>query len=537
MATSITYGSYSFPEPIPLFSEEDEAVKLGGLLDHSTIRVNIVGFLTGSDLSGLDLQKMQMVSGFLNEYQDLTITIENEAKTCPCSFIESIDFNESDSTTVLPYSLTALYYSGETFSEYFGVTDPQNSWSYEEGDNKIITATHSVSAKGLKVNTKDPFDNAREFVSGKVINGFENIALFNSGDNAFLTSRTENVDRKENIYGVTEVYSYSAGDRDNSDRSYSDSGVLSLSTSISFSNNSELSISVDGSLQGSIDANTGSQVGLLSTGNFTPEQATDVATNALVNSYSDYESGIYSFVQGGPTAFNYDLNTGANLLNFSFTFADPDKVDVINNNVLHSYVSSISLSKDSSVSTVQLNGNLKYLGSLFIDSTGEFENNARFQAVETAFGQVDQQAIATSALQKFSGVATGYEINSSYINEEPRSLSISKNPVENTISYNYNYSNQVDFSSGNLKDLTLTIQDKKPLAVNNVQETIGGFKASQIISRSLGNYSVSANCSNDGAKLQNLKEFTSGLCSGDFVIEDSYSTGQNTISYNLSKYY
>ena len=184
----------------------------------------------------------------------------------------------------------------------------------------------------------------------------------------------------------------------------------------------------------------------------------------MVDSYSDYESGVYSFVQDGPTAFNYDLNTGANLLNFSFTFADPDKVDVINNNVLHSYVSSISLSKDSSVSTVQLNGNLKYLGSLFIDSTGEFEDNARFQAVETAFEQVDQKAIAISALQKFSGVATGYEINSSYVNEEPRSLSISKNPVENTISYNYNYSNQVDFSTGKLKNLTLTITDKKPLA-------------------------------------------------------------------------
>ena len=199
MATSITYGSYSFPEPIPLFSEEDEVVKFGGLLDHSAIRVNLVGFLTGSDLSGLDLQKMQMISGFLNEYEDLTITIENETKTCPRSFVESIDFGNSDSTTVLPYNLTALYYSGETFSEYFGVTEPQNSWSYEEGDNKIVTATHTVSAKGLKVDSEDPFNNARKFVTGKLANGFENIALFNSGDNAFLRSRTENVDKKSNV--------------------------------------------------------------------------------------------------------------------------------------------------------------------------------------------------------------------------------------------------------------------------------------------------------------------------------------------------
>ena len=59
-----------------------------------------------------------MVSGFLNEYEDLTITIGNETKTCPCSFVEGVEFGQSDSTTVLPYNLTALYYSGETFSEY-----------------------------------------------------------------------------------------------------------------------------------------------------------------------------------------------------------------------------------------------------------------------------------------------------------------------------------------------------------------------------------------------------------------------------------
>ena len=180
---------------------------------------------------------------------------------------------------------------------------------------------------------------------------------------------------------------------------------------------------------------------------------------------------------------------------------------------------------------------MRYLGTLFIDSTGEFENNARFQAVETAFGEIDQQAIAISALTDFSGVATGYEINSSYVNQEPRSLSISKNPIENTISYNYTYNNQVDFSDGDLKDLSLNITDKQPLTVNNVQETIAGFKASQIISRSLGNYSVSATCSNDGSKLETLKEFVSGFCSGDYKIQESYSTGQNSISYNLSKYY
>lgn len=537
MATSITYGSYSFPDPLPLFSEEDQPVVFGGLYDHSAIRVNLVGYFTGSNISGLDLQKMQMISGFLNEYQDLTITVENESKTCPKAFIESIEFGASDLTTILPYSLSALYYSGESFSEYFKVTEPQNSWSYAEGDNKIITATHTVSAKGLKVDSNSAFDNAREFVTGKLAGGFENIALFNSGTNAFLTSRSENIDKKSNIYGVTEVYSYSAADRDNSDRAYSDSGVLSLSTSISYSAEQELSISVEGSLQGSIDANTGTQEGLLSTGNFTADQATEVALNALISSYSDYESGIYSFVSNGPTSFNYNLDTGANLLNFSFSFTDVENLDLINQNVIHKYTTSINLSKDAALTKISVNGTLAYQGTLVLDTTGEFENNARFQAIESAFDEVDPYVIARDAMQDYTGIATGYEFGSSYVNPEPTNFSITKNPVENTLSYNYTYDNSIDISNGQLKDLKISIADKQPLQISSVQETISGFKASEIISRSLGEYSVAASCSNLGDSLSTLKDIISGYCSGSHIISESYQTGENSISYTLAKYY
>lgn len=532
MATSITYGSYSFPEPIPLFSEEDEAVNLGGLYDHSAIRVNLIGYLTGSDLAELDLRKMQMINGFLNEYQDLTITVENQSKTCPKAFVESIDFGESDLTTFLPYSLTALYYSGESFSEYFKVAEPQNSWSYSEGENKIIEATHTVSARGLKVDDSSAFDNAREFVTGKLSAGFEDIALFNSGNNAFLTSRTENIDRKSDVYGVTEVYSYSA-----SDRPLSDSGIVSVSTSISYNADDELSVSVEGSVQGSIDSNTGIQVGLLSTGNFTSEQATDIALNAIFNSYSNYEADIYSFVSNGPSSLNYQLNTGSNSLNFSFSFNNSDNLDLINNDVVHKYTTSINLSKDSSISKVNVDGNLQYRGSEIITNTGDFENNSRFQALENAYNDVDQYNIARAAIDDFTGIATGYEFNSSYINPEPKDFSITKDPIENILNYSFSFDNQVDLSGGTLKDLQISIVDKKPLQIDNVQETISGFEAAQIISRSLGEYSVSAKANNEGDDLSTLKQVISKYCSGSHVISESYQTGDNSIAYNLAKYY
>lgn len=532
MATSITYGSYSFPEPIPLLAEEDEPVILGGEYDHSAIRVNLVGYFTGSNLQELDLKRMQMVSGFLNEYQDLTITVENESKTCPKAYLESISFGESDLTTFLPYNLSALYYSGETFSNYFKVAEPENSWSYVEGENKIITATHSVSARGLKVDSNSAFDNARYFVTGNLYNGFEQISLFNDCQNAFLTSRTEDINRKNDTYAVKEVYTYSA-----SDDPISNVGVVSADASITHDLDGGLSISVQGNVQGDISANTGSQVGLLSTGDFTPAQATEIALNSIVNSYSDYESGKYSFVLDGPSTFNYDLDTGANNLSFSFSFLDADNLDIINGDVVHSFSSSIGVSKDSPTVNISIEGELKYNGVSFVNATGEFEDNIRFSAVESAFSQVDPYLIAKSSIEDFRGVATGYELSSSYLNDTPLSYNITKDPIANILTYSYSFDNSVDFSTGKLDNFSLSIEDNVPIQLQNVVETISGVRAATVAKRTLGVYSLSASSQNKPELLDELKRITSLYCSGDHKISESYSTGDNTISYNLSKYY
>ena len=532
MPDSITYGSYSFPDPLPLFAEEDQLVNLGGGYDHSVINVNLVGFLTGLDLSGLHLQKMQMISGFLEEYQDLTITVGNETKTCPKAIVRNIDFGDSDVTTFQPYSLSASYYSGETFSEYFKVSQPENTWSYSESEDKIITATHKVSAKGIKVDGNSALDNARDFVNGILEGGFENISLFNGDGTAFLQSRNEDVNLKEDMYSVSEVYSYSS-----SDRPMSDKGILKVSTSISYNSDSELSLSVQGSLQGAIDANTGTQEGLLSTGDFTSVEATDIAINALVNSNSEYESGVYSFVSNGPSAFSYDLNTGSNLLNFNFSFENAENLDLINDNVLHKYSSSVSVSKDSSVAQISVDGDLSYMGVDIIYRASSDELNERFQAIEAAYSEIDQYSIAKSAFQNLTGVATGYEFNSSYINPEPNSLEITKDPIENSISYSYSFNNSIDFSNGTLDNLKLNITDKRPLRISSVQETISGFRAAETISRSAGEYSLSASSDNKGSELDTLIDIVSGYCSGKYIKAESFQTGENSISYNLAKYY
>jgi hypothetical protein len=294
---------------------------------------------------------------------------------------------------------------------------------------------------------------------------------------------------------------------------------------------------VQGSVQGSIDSNTGSQVGLLTTGNFTPAQATDVAINALVNSYSDYETGVYEFVSDGPSSFNYDLETGANLLNFSFNFSNPENVDLINGNVVHKHNVSIGLTKDSSLANVSVNGSLAYQGISIISDTGVYEEGPVFLAVTGAFDTIDPYSIAKSALEDFVDIATGYKFNSSYLDSTPTDFSITKDPIEKTLNYSYNYSNNVDLSQGQLNNLSLSIKDTVPIQLNSVQETISGVQANLVTSRKLGQYSVSSSCNNQGNDLSTLKNLVSGYCSGLDIISESFSTGQDSISYNLSKYY
>ena len=121
---------------------------------------------------------MQMISGLLSEFQTLTITGDVEGKIYSGAKPKSIEFSQSDLTTILPYSASFTSYASGTFSKFFGVTEPQDSWSFSEQDGRVTEATHSVSARGLNLgNSVTALTNAKTFVSGRV-GGLTNISLF-----------------------------------------------------------------------------------------------------------------------------------------------------------------------------------------------------------------------------------------------------------------------------------------------------------------------------------------------------------------------
>ncbi len=539
MSDSVQYDSYNFPSPLPAIAESDELIVFGGKYDHKAINIDLIGTITGDSLTSLHLKKMQMVSGFLNEYQDLTVTLGSDTRVFSKCLVESIDFSKSDLSTVLPYSVSFKTFENETFSEYYKIASPVDNWSYSEQDNKIIQATHNVSAKGLKVDSSDPLTNARSFVNSKLTQGFEYVGFFNGGSNGFLSSRNEKVDRKTDTYSVTEVYIYSA-----SDQPLSSNGVVDVSTDISYDRNSELSVSVKGSVKGGMDANVGGST-MLTTGDFSAEMATNTAVDAIASSLSAYENSKYTFVSDGPSTYEYKLDTGDNRLEFSFGFENVENLDLVTgtdneSRVLHTHTASVSCSKDSPTISVSVEGALSFYGtsSLSIKNISQAgAENERYKVVSGAFELIDQYSLAKKAADEFSQVALDYEFTSSYLNQEPVSFSIDKNPNTNEISYNYTYNNVIDYSDGDLKDFSASIVDKVPIQKNDVKQTIGGFKANVVADRTLGEYSINASSNDEENKLATLKSIAAGLCSGKHKITDSHNVQESSISYNLAKYY
>ena len=513
-------------------------IHVSGSLDHSIDTITVVGNITGETLSGLDVQKMNMISGMLSEFQTLTC---GDDKEYAFSKPTSISFSSSDLTTVLPYSVSFDCYSSGTFlAEFFGITNPADKWSYAEQEGRVTKATHTVSAEGIKTGSQDPLANAVDFVNSRLgvegIDGFLNMSLFQTGVNEvhpFLISRVEDINRSKNSYSITEEYDYYT-----SAYLSNDSGVVTASTSINYDKDGGLSVSVQGSIYGSIDANiTG---GSLTTGNFPPSSGQEIAVNAVVSSLSDFESGAYSFINRGPTSYNYNVDTGSNKIDFNFNFQDTDDPNQTGN-ILHKQSYSVDVSKDSPAVKISVNGSLEYNAPFDIMGTGDPLSSDRFMEVQREYSGISTTSgffnMAVEALQYFTGDATGYFISGDYVNPTPTSSGISKNPSDCIITYNMAYTNEYDLSSGELTGLSINITDKKPIEMSGIVPSLAGFAKQKTVNRPLGEYSVAASCQADSGSIAKLEQVVSGYITGIHTFAKSDSVNEDTISFNLSRYY
>lgn len=512
---NISYDSYTFQSPSTIFG--DESIYVAGKLDSIRERIQVVGIITGANLTALSNEKKNMTEALLSSFGDLDIggSILNGCKPI------SVSFSESDLTTILPYSVEFERFKDDSFSQYFGVLNPTDSWTYTEQEGRIVSAVHKVSALGIKVDATDPFENAKSFVEGRIADGFTNLSFANPDvDTAILRNKTEEIDRFLNSYSVTEEYSFSTSSAEDP------SGfVISAKTQINYSKKSESSITVDGTILGEVNGTP------VTESLFSLEDARVLASNALNASKSSGESSLYETLEKDPTSYSYTTNEKDNSIQFSFNFSDV--FGDIKDDVSHYYTVSVSANKDSAIISVSIDGELNYHGTGILLSGQAPEDSEGYNKVDARFSQIDPYGLALAEYQNFYSVSDIYDGNS-YLNPDMTSESITKSPYVPSISYSYSYNNK---PSEGLKNLTVDYTDNKEMIRKDYIETLGGFSTTS--TSLLGRNSVRASCQNSGeASLSTLKglvnSYLKDLC---VVSEESQTQGTSSLEYSKGGYY
>lgn len=528
--SSVSYGSYNFPTPLPAIAESVEPIFIAGSFDHSKVKIDVAGFITGENSEELLITKKGMVDGLSSSFESFIVEVEDGNPT-EYTFSKpiSINFEETKMSTLLPYSVSFESFEEGSFAAYFGVRDPTNSWTYSEEDGRIISATHNISAIGMKVQDGDSLENAKTFVNN--LTGFQNLSSFHEGNTAFIMSTVEKIDPTKKQYSITETYKF-----DSSDHPVSDVGIGSLSASINYAMSSDLKVGVNGSIIGALG---GSAVNIAS---FTEEQATHYAKQSVASTLSAHEASVYSFISDGPTTYQYTVKPDENKIDFSFSFSNSDCMQKIGN-VCHEASTSVNASKDNGTLTVSVQGRLFFNSSVKVigeDDDEELispETSQRFAEIKEAFAGIEPFNLATKAFSDFiSAHGPEYKVSNLYINPTPVTFSEDKRPFGSQISYSYQYDNKLDLSDGRLNNLQISISDSYPIELTTIKPSVIGF-ASQVVSeRNLGTFSVSASSQDDKDKLGILKGIAKGYMKG-FLTSDTETDGGSNISCEKSSLY
>ena len=518
---NVSYGSYTFPTPSPFFAVDDSAIYVKGSLDYISKKISLIGNITGSNLSTIYSTKQAITNALLNGYQDLTLA----GKTYTYAKPVSISFQDSNLSTILPYSIDFEAYESKSFSEYFGIKDPVNSWSYTEQDGRIINAAHTVSAVGVKVSASTPFNNAYTWVT-TYANETDNLSIFHNKTSDFiLRSTTEDIDEFKGSYGITKNYSFSTS----SDPIKSDA-IISTTTQINYSKDSRLQVSVNGTILGAIGGTA------VTESYFTANDAKRIASEALTKSKSNFEESVYGFVGRGPVSSNYETNVTSNSINFSFQFKDPSD---LRGDVLNNYTVQIAASKDYNKITATVNGVLIYngVGDLYTAGTA-IENNPRFIKVNNYFNSINPYEFALEHYSSFISLSNNIYENSTYLNPSTNEQSVTKNPFENSISYSYSYDNHIDPSDGALNNCEVSITDTRPIASTVFKDGMNGLVNQLVANRMLGEYSVQATSLDKSDMLPTLKSVAKEYLTKDCkIINEVSNVGENNITYSIASLY
>lgn len=430
----------------PLVSKTTDYVQAGerwGTVEN----ISLEGVITGTTFSNIYQAQTALFSKFNEDFKTLSITGFGDFPACR---INNISFNESNYLSNASYSINlSSYGTGDSLLYTHGVTDPVNTISYTENDDMTVSATRTISAKGVNIHGKtNAVNNVINFLGlytgesrrdGNVLesNDWVTAPFFiknpvSADMPMLLISQNQSINRFTAVGSLTEEYVMdTTGDAD-----FTQDFVLRYTESSRSSDKSREHITIQGSVDGSKYSQT--------------------KMSGAFKYYNRFKEGINGFI------YNESLTQDAvnNSLNFSFEYDEGYNLDIVP--VINVTVSENS---DSSLISVNVNGT--------IEATSD--EGANTATVINPGGAVSQRPMAT--LRRFYRVskwwnlgnpdrkyAYPYEVardayedykslhptlggsmrDSLVINPKPLTESVTEDREAGTISFSYSYDDRAN---------------------------------------------------------------------------------------------
>ena len=431
--TTIKYNNKTIPFPTPLVTLERENLyynQYWGNSDKIVLNGQISGTNNCSPFASITSGQTGLLGifnqnfGIFEIYEDAEKIYENSG-----IIVRSINFNESTYAGLIDYTieLNSIRPSGN-------IIDPTNEYSFTENENKTVSLSHNVSAKGINTslnpNKSNAIDNAISFVRSNT--GLANVPTtkFISGasNKFYIQNFSESIDRLNNIYSVQETYL---------------SNLLNTGSSGSLTYTSDITSGADSNI---IQINLRGQYKGPKNGNINDLRNTLNVTGLLSGIYSGYYNPI-------PIQYNVTENTGENLINFDYSF---DNLNLPN--PYFKYDASISKDEIQQIYNIQVKGDILARGNRayrYFLSTGNLIN------------------LTGQLLVVASGILTGFkDFNGDAVASNLRLLNVSidQNPNNGTVSANASYDDKF-MPTGNFVDATYNVSVEAPHWYMNNQPT------------------------------------------------------------------
>jgi len=258
MATIIKYNGV---EPFksndiatPYVGRSTEPIREGrklGVLD----KITLEGQIDGCDEPALRAKRSAILNAFSSNFKTLEI-IDDGTTILTKDFvkIDNITFAESKYIGVVEYSIEMAAADEILFNDFYGVANPSINTETSLNIGQGYSINKGISAIGINTH-EDPkqsnaLNNAKDFVNN--FSGIENLSLPEAGLQPILVGQTEEINRLNGEYKVTEQYAADAYSLHKIGNSFPE-GVLRYELKAQDSFSEIKSIGISGSINAGLD--------------------------------------------------------------------------------------------------------------------------------------------------------------------------------------------------------------------------------------------------------------------------------------------